>query len=120
MRDSTIQKASEELRATYGPGLNEAREGKRWLLRIDSVELYPGCHPTATPMLLVFDPDQPKPLVFVRPGQLLANGRVPKNSSNVIVGGETWMQFSFNIPWADGDSIVRFVGSARQRFAQNE
>jgi hypothetical protein len=30
------------------------------------------------------------------------------------------MQFSFNIPWEEGISIIRFVAAARQRFAQNE
>jgi hypothetical protein len=71
-------------------------------------------------MLLVFDPSQSKPLVYVQPGQLLTNGRVPKNSSAVLVVGESWMQFSFNIPWVEGDSIMRFVAAARQRFTQDE
>ena len=54
------------------------------------------------------------------PGQRLANGRLPKNNSNILIAGQTWMQFSFNIPWSDGDNIMRFIAAARQRFIQNE
>jgi hypothetical protein len=61
-----------------------------------------------------------KPQVFVTPGQQLANGRLPKNNSNILIAGQTWMQFSFNIPWSDGDNIMRFIAAARQRFTQNE
>lgn len=36
--------------------------------------------------------------------------------STILIGGESWMQFSFNIPWSDGDSIMRFLAAARKRF----
>jgi hypothetical protein len=38
---------------------------------------------------------------------VLANRRLPKNNSNILIAGQTWMQFSFNIPWSDGDNIMR-------------
>src|SRR2546428_779831 len=76
--------------------------------------------PPATPMVLVFDPGQPKPQVYVQPGQLLANGRAPKSSSTVLIGGESWLQFSFNISWNEEDGITRFLTAARQRFMQDE
>lgn len=120
MRPKTVEQAIKDLVTVYGEDVHCAPESSRTLVRISTVELYPTCRPSVTPMLLVFDPAQPKPSVYVQPGQLLANGRVPKNSPTVLVGGESWMQFSFNIPWTEGDSIMRFVAAARQRFTQNE
>lgn len=120
MQAETIEQAKKDAVAVYGEEVRCAQEGLQTLMRINSVELYPTCQPPATPMILVFDQSQAKPLVYVKPGQLLANGRVPKNSSTVLVGGESWMQFSFNIPWNEGDSIIRFIAAARQRFTQDE
>jgi hypothetical protein len=120
MQSETIEQAKKDVIAVYGEEVRFAREGAQTLMRIDNIELYPTCRPPATPMLLLLDPSQAKPLVYVQPGQLLANGRVPKNSSIVLVAGESWMQFSFNIPWTEGDSIIRFIAAARQRFTQDE
>jgi hypothetical protein len=120
MRPEIIDQAAKDLLTVYDDGVCCAQEGPQTLVRINALELYPTCRPPVTPMLLVFDPDHPKPLVYVQPGQRLANGREPKNSTTVLVGGETWMQFSFDIPWTEGDSIMRFVAAARQRFAQDE
>jgi hypothetical protein len=120
MRPETVEQAIKDLVAVYGEEVHCAQEGSQTLVRMSAVELYLTCRPPVTPMLLVFDPAQPKPFVYVQPGQLLANGRVPKSSSTVLVGGESWMQFSFNIPWTEGDSIMHFVAAARQRFTQDE
>jgi GlcNAc-PI de-N-acetylase len=84
--------------------LGRIREG---LKSVSRVELYPGCQPPHSTMLVVLDPGHPKPQVFVTPGQLLANRRLPKNNSNILIAGQTWMQFLFNIPWSDGDNIMR-------------
>jgi hypothetical protein len=120
MRQETIEQLVKDLVTMYGDGVRSAQEGSQTFVRIHSVELYPTCTPPETPLLLVLDLGQQKPLVYVQPGQLLANGRVPRSSSTVLVGGESWMQFSFNIPWSEGDSIMRFVAAARQRFAQDD
>jgi len=120
MQQDLFEQIVKDIVAVYGGGVHQAQDGNRTLVKIASVELYPSCRPQETPMLLVLDPNQPKPLVYVQPGQLLANGRVPRNSSTVLVGGEPWMQFSFNIPWADGDRIMRFIAAARQRFTQDD
>ncbi len=120
MRAETIDQAIRDLISVYGDGVRTAREGPRTLVRVSDLDLPPGCRPPTTLMLIVFDPDQPKPIPYVQPGQLLANGRAPRSTSTQIVGGESWMQFSFNIPWAEGQSIIRFVTAARQRFAQND
>jgi len=120
MRQEAIEQAIQDLGAIYGDEVQSAREGSQTFVRLKAIELYSTCRPPVTPMLLVFDHSQPKPFVYVRPGQLLANGRVPKTSSTVLIGGESWMQFSFNIPWTEEDNIMRFVAAARQRFAQDE
>lgn len=109
-----------QLVSVYGQAARSGVDGQRRLVHIENVELYPGCRPVNTNMLIVLDSGHPKPQVFVTPGQLLANGHLPKNNSNILIAGQTWMQFSFNIPWTDGDNIMRFIAAARQRFAQNE
>lgn len=109
-----------QLLSIYGEATQLGADGQRRLVRIENVELYSGCQPAQTTVLIVLDLGHPKPQVFVTPGQRLANGRLPKNNSNILIAGQTWMQFSFNIPWADGDNIMRFIAAARQRFAQDE
>src|SRR5712691_1857938 len=120
MRAETIDQAIRDLVSVYGEAVRTAREGCRTLVRVSEVELPPGCRPLRASMLVVFDQDQAKPTPYVQPGQLLSNGRTPRSTSTQIVGGESWMQFSFNIPWAEGQSIIRFVTATRQRFAQND
>jgi hypothetical protein len=121
MNTEFIAEAVRDVTARYGADLvMTATESGRTLLRIQEVELGPACQPSSTSMLLVLDPAQPKPVPFVRPGQLLANGKVPRSTSITMVGSEPWMQFSFNIPWEERHGMVRFIAAARQRFAQNE
>jgi hypothetical protein len=115
-----VDRISNQLVSVYGEEVKIGQDGQRRLVQIEQVELCPGCQPPQTKMLIVLDPAQPKPQVFVTPGQQLANGRLPKNSSNILIAGQTWMQFSFNIPWSEGDNAMRFIAAARQRFAQNE
>jgi hypothetical protein len=106
---------------TYGAEqVRMATDGVCTLVRIAVVELYPNSNPSSTPMLLVLDPAKPKPAVYVQPCQLLANGKAPKSTSVVLVGGESWLQYSFNIPWEEQHGIRRFIAAARQRFAQDE
>src|SRR5947209_17282191 len=107
MTGENIERVIAELKRVYGEDVRIAKDANRVLVRVASVDLYENCQPAATPMLFVLDPTQPKPLFYVQPGQLLTNGQPPKNSSSVLVGGETWMQFSFNIPWTESQPIVR-------------
>ena len=121
MLPSFISDAIDQLKCVYGhASIRIATDADRTLVRLENVELYDGCQPPSTPMLLLFDASQPKPLVYVQPGQRLANGKPPRSTSAVIIGGESWMQFSFNIPWGEAHGIIRFVAAARQRFAQND
>jgi len=120
MSTEELDRIAAQLSSVYGQNVALGQDGARRLVRITQFELYPGCCPAATAMLVVLDPSQPKPQVFVAPGQLLANGRTPRSSSNILIGGETWMQFSFNIPWSDGDNIIRFLAAARQRFSLDD
>lgn len=118
MRAEAIDQAVRDLASVYGNDVRIASEGSRTLVRISGVEVPPGCHPATTSMLLVFDPAQAKPIPYVAPGQLLANGGAPRSTSVQVVGGESWMHFSFNIPWTENEGIIRFIAIARQRFAQ--
>lgn len=120
MKAATIEKAIQDLVSVYGDDVRTAREGSRTLARVAEVEMPPGCRPATTPMLLVLDAVAEKPAAYVQPGQLLSNGRTPRSTSAQIVGGESWMHFSFNIPWTEEAGIIRFIAAARQRFAQNE
>ena len=118
MTGDFITVAVREVTATYGADqVVVAQEGGRTLVRINAVELYPTCAPSSTPMMLVLDPGQPKPVVYVQVGQTLANGKSPRSTSVAMVGGESWLQFSFNVPWEEGHGIVRFIAAARQRFS---
>jgi hypothetical protein len=121
MTPTFIAEAVGVVTETYGTDqVRIATEGGKTFVRIDDVELYPTAQPPRTPMMLVFDPGQPKPIPYVQPGQTLANGKAPKSTSVALVGGESWMQYSFNIPWSEEHGIVRFIAAARQRFAQHE
>jgi len=121
MKVESIGDAVKVITEVYGSEqVRVANEGTRTLVRIAVVELYATSKPATTPMLLVFDPEQPKPSVYVQPGQLLANGKAPRSASTVLVGGESWMQFSFQIPWEEHHGIRRFIAAARQRFAQDD
>ena len=120
MDTQEFDRITAQLASVYGQTIKVGQDGHRRLVQIERVELYPDCRPPETTMLVVLDPGHPKPQVFVTPGQQLANGQLPKNNSNILIAGQTWMQFSFNIPWSDGDNIMRFIAAARQRFTQNE
>lgn len=120
MNAATITAAVEELAAAYGDRAHVARDGHRTLVRVDGITLPAGCRPGTTDLLVVLDPAAPKPQHFVRPGQTLANGRPPKNSSTAVVGGESWMTFSYNVPYREGESLLRFVAILQNRFGHHE
>jgi hypothetical protein len=118
MYPDTITGAVNELRERYGTDVHVAQDGARTLVRINDVPLPPGCQPLVTDLLLVLDPSQAKPLHYVRPGQTLSNGQPVQNSSTVVLAGESWMTFSFNVPYLEGDSLARFATAVRQRFGK--
>ncbi len=117
MSPDFIERAVATLAATYD--VRTSNEGPRRYVRLDAFEMPPGCSPASTRALVVLDPSQPKPLLYVAPGQLLANGTPPRSTSAVLVGGESWLQFSFNLPWEERHGILHFVTGARARFAQH-
>jgi hypothetical protein len=117
MSPEFITGAVDTLGKTYGQEhVRVAREGSQTLVRIDAVELYPSCTPTTTAMLVVLDRAQPRPQVYVQQGVQLAGGRAPSSTSDQIVGGEPWLQFSFTFPWEERHGIASFIAAARQRF----
>ena len=96
MSPDFITEAVRTMTETYGKDhVRTATEGARTLVRVDDLELYPTCQPPSTPILVVLDPSQAKPVVYVGPGQLL-------------------------VPWEEQHGILRFVAAARQRFTQDE
>jgi hypothetical protein len=115
MNTDTITRGVEELRARYANDIQVAQDGTRTLVAVKDITLPPGCRPTSTDILLVLDPAQPKPQHYVRPGQTASNGQPLKNNSTTLVGGESWMTFSYNIPYQEGDSLARFITMVRQR-----
>jgi hypothetical protein len=120
MTAQELDRITLQLVSTYHEAVAVGQDGQRRLVQIRNLEMPAGCHPASANVLIVLDETQPKPQMFVSPGQRLSNGRTPKNSANILIAGQTWMQFSFNIPWSDGDNIARFVVAGRQRFAQND
>lgn len=117
MTPTFIADAVDRLTSTYGAEhIRLARDGQRTLVRIDAIELPVSCQPSVVPALLVLDPAQPRPTFYVVPGVLLPNGKAPASTSVQLVGGESWMQFSFSFPWDEARGIASFIAAARQRF----
>lgn len=120
MSPEFIEGAARQITETYGSDrVRHATENGRTFVRIDGVEMPPGCTPVSTTMLLLLDPREPKPHAYITPGQMLANGKTPRSTSIIMIGGESWMQYSFNIPWSEEHGVTRFIAAARQRFAQD-
>jgi hypothetical protein len=120
MKPETIAAAIEDLKNLY-KDVGVLQTGGRTLARIKDVRLPPGPKSEMTEVLIVFDPTQGRPLWYVKPGIVLADGRTPRSTSQVLVEGENWMQCSFQFPWdEERDSIVKFVGTALKRFGMNE
>ncbi|MDQ6891085.1 MAG: hypothetical protein M3167_00185 [Acidobacteriota bacterium] len=120
MLSATIMAGVEELRAVYGDATLVAAEGTKTFVHIKDMTLPPGCQPARNEFLLELDLNQPKPKHYVRPGQTCVNGQLPKNPTNEMVVGESWMSFSYNFPYTEGDSLVRFLAMLCQRFSKNE
>src|SRR3954469_13691419 len=109
MTPAFIAEATRAVVDTFGAEqVKIASEGARTFVRVAVVELYAGSKPPTPPMLIVLDSGQPKPQLYLHPGQLLANGKAPKSTSSALVSGESWLQFSFNIPWGEQHGIMRF------------
>ena len=69
----------------------------------------------------MIDDAQPVPQLHVRELPTLPNGRIPRSTSPVQFGGETWYTFSFNQPWdEDRHTALRFVEGRLRRFALDE
>lgn len=118
MNPDTINAGIHELRERYGDDVQVAQDGQRTLAVVKAISLFPGCNPASTDVLLALDPSQAKPLHYVRPGQTLSNGTTVQNSTTTLIAGESWMTFSYNAPYQEGDSLVRFITIVRQRFAK--
>lgn len=110
----------EELKASYGGLTTATGASGQTLYRLNAARLPRGCTPAETPVLLVLQEGQ-RPQIYVQTGIRTPNGTVPRSTSEVQFGGETWMQFSYNIA---GDpstyTLAQLVEASLRRFAKNE
>jgi len=110
----------EEVKEQYH-SVKIANNGSLCYVRIDSVTLPIGCTPESTPVLLVLQPGQAKPEIYVKPGIKLSNGREPRSISTLVIEGESWLQFSYQLDWDPNQhSLVQFIEGALRRFAKSE
>ena len=111
----------EGLRHVYQEVAVANGSGGQKLIRVNEVTLPKGCSPATTSVLLVPQPGQPKPQIYVKPGIQLSNGREPRSVSLVQVEGESWLQFSYSFPWDENShTLVQFIEAALRRFAKLE
>jgi hypothetical protein len=120
MQADTIAAGVEDLKKAFGDQVRTATEGQRTMVVVGAVDLPGGCRPPTTEILLLLDPAQAKPLHYVRPGQTLSNGQLPKNTTTTTIGGESWMTFSWDFPYEEGAALSRFIAMIQQRFAKYE
>jgi hypothetical protein len=120
MKPENRRRLIDELATAYPDGVSTA-EGARTLVKIPRVNLPKGCAPQQTDALVVIEESQPAPQLYVRDLPKLPNGRVPRSTSAVQFGGETWCTFSFNQPWEeDRHTALQFVEGRLRRFALHE
>lgn len=116
MTKEALAEAIEQLRGTYG--LLSTGGTDQTLIRIKAVSLPKGCTPTSTPVLVVTQDGQ-RPLLYVKGGITLPNGRVPRNYSANQVGAEEWWSFSYSFGWDESNhTLVQFVEASLRRFAK--
>ena len=108
----------EDLRRTFGE-ITTVERGETHLVRLPAVPLPSGCKPERTQVLLTLH-SQDRPLIYVQPGIIGPHGGPPRSCSDVLVEGESWMQFSYQFQWSWADGLVTFVGTALRRFAKHE
>jgi hypothetical protein len=109
----------EQLKEVFGEVTTAVGASQQRLIRISTAPLPKGCTPAETPVLLVIQ--SPKPLIYVKSGIKLPNGRDPRSNSIVQVEGESWMQFSYNFPYDESShTLVQFVATALNRFKKDE
>jgi hypothetical protein len=119
MTSQTLTAEIEELKAAYGEVTTAGAPGQS-LYRIAKAGLPTGCTPAEGPVLLVLQDGQP-PKVYAKPGIRTPNGTAPRSTSVVQVGGEEWMQFSYNLTGNPATyTLLQLVQASLQRFAKNE
>ncbi len=91
------------------------------LLRLTDVLLPQGCQPPSTPVLLLVEPGQSVPKVYVKPGIKLPNGANPDSTTVVNIEGESWLQFSYKLQTeASNYSWLSLVAAYLGRFAKDK
>jgi hypothetical protein len=122
MTTETLDQEIQLLKLTFGEVETTAGPSGQTYIKIKETELPKICIPSATKVLVIVnEPGQDKPLVYVKPGIVFANGVVPRSTSIVQCAGEEWMQFSYNVPWDENThSLSQFVAGNLNRFTKQE
>jgi hypothetical protein len=109
----------DDLKKYYGI-VSIAHEDPVAYVRIQEVYLPKGCSPESTPVLLGLRVNQPRPEIYVMPGIRLPDGKEPRSISIVTILGESWMQYSYQLPYdRQVHSLDQFVEGSVRRFAKN-
>jgi len=120
MTNEGLAEALEQLKQSYGDVTTAAGGLGPTLIRIKDVGLPKGCAPGSTPVLLVVQEGQ-RPLLYVKGGITLPNGRAPRNYTANQVVGEEWWSFSYSFSWDENAyTLVQFVEASLRRFAKTE
>jgi hypothetical protein len=119
MTTDTVMQDIEQLKEAFGEVATAVGSCQQTLILIKAASLPKGCTPAETPVLLVMQPS--RPLIYVKSGIKLPNGRDPQSTSIVQVEGESWMQFSYSFSYDETlHTLVQFVGAALNRFKKNQ
>lgn len=120
MTDEHFNDELERLKAAFGVVETSLESGQR-LVRIADVGLPKGCSPSRTSVLLRLPAADGRPEVFAQTGIKVTGNKDPRNTSTVLVAGQSWMQFSYKFDWDEKhNTLDQFVAAALQRFAKAE
>jgi hypothetical protein len=114
MSQETIQRLAAELKENYR-GAMEAKDGTLTLVRIPEVQFPQTCQPASTAALVVLDPAKAKPDFYIKVIPAV-RGAQPQHGA-VIIGGDNWCTYSYNLRWTEEHTAVQFVEGMLRRFA---
>lgn len=88
------------------------------LFKVEKVRPPRGCSPDRVNALLAYPPGAGTPKVAVSQGLRLPNGATPTSTSNTLIDGEPWMDFSANYPYNPSESAALYILGKLNRFAR--
>jgi hypothetical protein len=113
-----IERRVGELRGFYSEVVTKRTPDGNTVVSIKGLTTDVGCIPGRTDVLLVMSTQQDTPVArYVKHPITLASGSTP-NYSPILIDGETWYGFSFNLQWSTSDPMYVYVESVMTRFAK--